>query len=130
MGLTTAGKTALLTWAFTTDAITRPASWEVSMHTESPGAAGTANEVSTGVDADYVRHAVTFGSEAGGVTLSDLAVSHTADAVATTYTVKYIVIWDVTNADPLVTLELVVPITFTAGATKTFNIGDIAITAA
>jgi hypothetical protein len=127
MSLTNAGEELLLAWMLTTTSVTRPVDWEMSLHTADPGEAGTANEVSTGVDADYVRKDLTFDDPVAnsGQVLSDVAATWTADAGATTHTVTHAVIWDKTNAVPLISGQLLVPRTIVASAVTTFAIGDV-----
>lgn len=50
-------ETNVLTWTFTTSAVTRPTSWTVGLYTVAPGEAGGGTEVTGG---SYARTAVTF----------------------------------------------------------------------
>jgi hypothetical protein len=59
-GLTEYGMQLFLNWLLTTESVTRPTAWYASMHTADPGTAGSANELTTGVDANYVRKSLTF----------------------------------------------------------------------
>lgn len=50
-------ETNVLTWTFTTTAVTRPTSWTVALYTVAPSDTGGGTEVSGG---SYARTAVTF----------------------------------------------------------------------
>lgn len=50
-------ETAVLNWALTNGAVTRPTAWYVGLYTSDPTDAGTGTEVSGG---GYAREAVTF----------------------------------------------------------------------
>lgn len=127
MPLTTYGKNQALNWMFTTSTVDRPVDWVVRLHTGNPGATGTANELSTGVDADYVPQTVTFADSTAGSAVSDLAATFTADAAATTHTITHASVWDDSNTECLGYGELLVPRVRVAGSVTTFAIGDIAI---
>ncbi len=127
MSMTNACEELVLKWLLTTSAVTRPVDWEISLHTADPGEAGTANEVGTGVDADYVRQALTFDDPVSGSgrVISNLAATFTAASDATTHTVTHAVIWDATNAVALYVGELTAPRTRVANQDTTFAIGDV-----
>lgn len=127
MSMTNACEELVLKWLLTTTAVTRPVDWELSLHTADPGEAGTANEVSTGVDADYARQALTFDDPVSGSgrVISDVAATFTAASGATTHTVTHAVIWDLTNAVALYVGELTAPRTRVADQDTTFAIGDV-----
>lgn len=128
MSMTNACEELVLTWLLTTTAVDRrPVDWELSLHTADPGEAGTANEVGTGVDADYARQPLTFDDPVAnsGRVLSDLAATFTAASDATTHTVTHAVIWDLTNVVALYVGELIVPRTRVASQDTTFAAGDV-----
>jgi hypothetical protein len=50
-------ETNVLTWTFTTDAVTRPTAWYIGLFTAAPSESGGGTEVSGG---SYAREAVTF----------------------------------------------------------------------
>jgi hypothetical protein len=50
-------ETNVLTWTFTTTAVTRPTSWTLALYTVAPGETGGGTEVSGG---SYARTSVTF----------------------------------------------------------------------
>lgn len=97
----------------------------VKLHTGDPTIAGTANELSTSVDADYVAKAVTFGSPSTLSVANSTAVSFTADVAATAYTITHISIHDTTLVNCHAVMQLLAPINMVAGKTVTFAIGDI-----
>lgn len=127
MSMTNACEELVLAWLLTTASVTRPVDWLVSLHTADPGEAGTANELGTGTDADYVRQSVTFANPVSGSgrVLSSGAVTFTAASGATTHTITHAVIWDDTNTVALYVGELSVPRVRVASQATTFAIGDI-----
>lgn len=127
MSMTNACEELVLTWLLTTTAVTRPVDWELSLHTADPGEAGTANEVGTGVDADYARQPLTFDDPVAnsGRVRSDLTATFTAASDATTHYVTHAVIWDMTNAVALYVGELNPPRTRVANQDTTFAVGDV-----
>lgn len=127
MPLTTVGKNLALNWMFTTSAVTRPVDWSMRLHTADPGAAGTANELSTGVDADYVPQQLTFADSTVGSAVNDLAATFTAASGATTHTITNVSVWDDANAVCLAYGELLIPRVRVASAPLTFAIGDAVI---
>ena len=127
MPLTTAGKNLALNWMFTTGSVTRPVDWSMRLHTASPGAAGTANELSTGVDADYEPQALTFSASTVGSSVSSLEAEFTAASGATTHTITHVSVWDDANAVCLAYGELLIPRVRVASAPLTFAVGDAVI---
>ena len=126
--LTSAGADLLVTWMFTTTAVTRPTTWFVALHTGDPGEDGSANEVLAASDANYARKAVTFDDPVtdSGMVLSDAQVSWTVDAGSAGYTVTHASIWDtVTGGTPLMKGALLVPRTLAANGVLTFSIGEV-----
>ena len=127
---TAAGADLLMTWAFTTTAVTRPTTWFVALHTDDPGVDGSANEVLVANDAGYIRKAVTFDDpiDASGVAmaLSNAQVSWTVDAGSSGYTVTHASIWDAeTGGMALMKSALMVPRTLAASGVLTFNVGEV-----
>lgn len=97
-GRTSYGAGIALDWLLTTDSVTRPTDWYVSLHTGDPGDDGTANEVTTGDDPDYTRKSTDFGAS---VTASegDTYVRNTVSAIwvpgaGANYTAPYAAIFD------------------------------------
>lgn len=121
--LSTYMRNLLLAWGFTTGSATRPTTWYLSLHTADPGLTGT-SEVTIGTDSDYVRKAVTFAAPSGGQAANTGAITWTANAGATTYTVTHIGVWDaLTTGNYLGGGELAVPETVVAGASLPLAIG-------
>ena len=126
MGFTTDGLTLVLNYAFTTETVSRPTAWKMALHTGDPGADGSANEVDTGTDADYVRQSVTFAAESGGRCLNNLAASWTVNSGSAGYTVTHATVWDVTGTPVcLMSGELTVHKTLAASDVQTFSVGQI-----
>lgn len=123
--LSTYARNLLLDWLYTTGSVTRPTTWFVSFHDGDPALTG-ANEVDTGTDADYARIPVTFDPASGGLSLSDVDVSHTAHASATAYDITHVGIWDALTAGNFIQGgELAVPEHVAASATVLFATGRI-----
>lgn len=100
-GITSSGMQMILDWLFTIGSVTRPTEWHVSMHTADPGADGSANELTVGVDANYTRKSLTFGtpvSISGQQTecRNNSSVSWTP-AVGTIYTIPYFGIFNASS---------------------------------
>lgn len=116
----------ILTWLFTASAATRPTAWWVELHTGDPGDDGSANEVTTSIDVDYVRKAFVGGTAALKRMASTAACSWTTGAGATPHTVTHVSIWDAEIAgNCLFKAEKAVPVARTAGSVMTFEIGEI-----
>lgn len=102
----------------------------VSLHTGNPGATG-ANELTTGVDANYVRKAVTLVKSATGSVYqakNNAAVAFAAAAVGASYTVTHVCIWSASTAgNCLAVLPLAVPLPTVAGTINTFATGDLTV---
>lgn len=123
------GSEQLIKYFFTASTVdTRPTAWSIALHTGNPGD-GTANELTTGVDANYARKAVTFAAAANGniwEAKNSGAVAMNAAAVGASYTIPYITIRD-NSGDVLATIQLQTPIPVVAGTVITFAINDIVI---
>jgi len=128
MSFSNAGEDMLVTWMFTTTAVTRPTAWFIALHTGDPGEAGTTNEVVVGTDADYVRQAVTFDDPVAGtgMCLSDLAASWTVAAGSAGYTVTHISIWSAATAGTCYTYGPLLPNrVLVASQAHSLNIGEV-----
>ncbi len=122
-----------LTYYFTTNSpVTRPTTWFVALHTGDPGAAGTANEVTTGGnDANYVRKAVTFAAVSGRQTSNTGAVTFNAAAAASNYTVTHVSIWSAsTSGNCYAKGQLDASKLVTTGDVVAFAIGDLILSTA
>lgn len=126
--LTNHGEDLLVTWMFTATAVTRPTTWFVALHTADPGEVGSADEVTTGTDADYVRKSITFANPvaSSGQVLSDASVSWTVNSGSAGYTVTHASIWDASTAgNCLMKGQLPVSRTLAASGVLTFAIGEV-----
>lgn len=119
----------LLAWLLTAGAATRPTAWYVALHTGDPGEDGTANEVTTGTDADYVRQAVTFDTPSGGQALSSNAPSWTVATGSSGYTVTHASVWTAsTSGSCLLKGQLLAARALVADDVFTFDTGEIVAT--
>ncbi len=117
---------------FTTTALAaRPTSWFVGLHTGDPGIDGSANELTTATDPNYVRTAITWDeSVVSDLTRveNDAEVAFPASGAAGSYTIQFITIWSASTGGnclarlPLVPARAVAP----AGIVR-FPIGEIII---
>jgi hypothetical protein len=103
----------------------------VALHTGDPGTAGTANELTTGTDANYARKAVTLAKVADGAVFTAKnsgSVAMNAGAAGVNYTITHITIKSAVSAgNTLAVLPLVVPISVSAGTVVSFAINDIVV---
>ncbi len=76
--LTDTAAKMVLDCLFTSTTVTRPVAWKLSLHTADPGASGAANELTVGVDTDYVQKAVSFSAAA---TLVDTEIRNSTAAL-------------------------------------------------
>lgn len=124
--LTTYAETLILAWFLTNGTATRPTAWYVALHTADPTEAGNVAEVTVGVDADYVRKAVTFGAPSGDQGSNSGDVSWTAASGATTHTVTHASVWDaLSGGNCLLHAPLLAARSRTASSVLTFPIGEI-----
>lgn len=112
-----------LAYFFTAAAVgNRPSSWQVRLHTASPGD-GASNEVS---DSGYSRQAVTFNMNG-----PQTAVSNASDinfgTAASGFTVTHISIWDAANGVSLATQRLSADKVVAAGAQVIMAAGELTI---
>jgi hypothetical protein len=109
MAISTFAGNLVLDWLLSAEAVTRPTTWFLSLHTANPGLTG-AGEVLVATDADYVRKAITFAVAADLAKPTDAGVTWTANAGATPYIVTHIGIWDALTAGNFLAYgELAVP---------------------
>lgn len=103
----------------------------VALHTGDPGTAGTANELTTGIDANYARKSVTLAKVADGAIFTAKnsgAVSMNAGAAGVSYTITHITIKSAVSAgNTLAVLPLAVPISVATGTVVSFAINDIVV---
>lgn len=116
-GLTAAARTMALQYLLTTDVLTRPTGWHVSLHT-------AGGEATTTTFASYARQSVTL-TATGDRAESATGVSWSVDAGAADFTVVELGIWDAaTGGTQLTTLP--VTVNATGGGTVAFSAGNIA----
>ncbi len=91
----------------------------IALHTGDPGEDADQNEVTTAIDADYVRKAAAFAAGTGPRTLAaSPVVAWTVDTASAGYTVTHISIWDAATAgNPLFKGQLLWPVSLAAGET-------------
>lgn len=103
----------------------------VSEHTANPGATGI-NEVTTGIDANYVRKAVTFVKSASGTVFrarNNADIVFPAAGAGASYTVTFLCIWSALTGGNLLAV-LAIPgsgLPVVAGTINTFAINDIVV---
>ena len=128
MPISTFAGNLALNWLLDDTAVTRPTAWYLSMHVGDPGLTG-ANELVVGTDADYVRKASTFAAASSLAKATDLGVTWTAAAGATTYIVTYIGVWDALTAGNFLAYgALAVPETVIAGGSLNLAAGRVIAT--
>lgn len=116
-GLTQAGRTMALEYILTTDTLTRPTEWHLSLHT-------SGGEADTDTFASYTRQSATF-TVAGDRAETDAAVSWSVDSGAADFTVTSIGIWDAATGGTQLA-ELPVTVNASGGGTISFSAGNLA----
>jgi hypothetical protein len=86
-------ETNVLTWTFTTGAVTRPTAWYIGLFTSDPGEAQGGTEVSGG---SYVREAVTF-TVSGDLATNSAAIEWPV-ATASWGTITHIAVYDASTS--------------------------------
>lgn len=89
MSFSNTHETNVLTWTFTTDAVTRPTAWYLGLFTAAPGEAGGGTEVS---GSGYAREAVTF-TVSGNLATNSAAIEFAA-ATGSWGTVTHVAVFD------------------------------------
>ena len=82
-------ETNVLTWTFTSNAVTRPTAWYLGLFTAAPGEAGGGTEVSGN---GYAREAVTF-TVSGNLATNSGAIEFAA-ATGTWGTITHVAVFD------------------------------------
>ena len=124
--LTDTGELLVLAWLLTTGTAVRPTAWYVALHTADPTETGAVAEVTTGIDANYIRKSITFATPASGQDLSNASVSWTVNSGSGGYTVTHVSIWTQATAGIcLLKGELLAYRALVANGVLTFNSGDI-----
>jgi hypothetical protein len=128
--LTDTAAKVILDYLFTAAAVTRPVAWKLSLHTADPGASGAANELTTGVDADYVQKAVSLSAAA---TLVDTETRNSTaalwiPAVGSVYDVTHICVKDDATGNSLAVNALTAPKSSSASISVNENFIKITMT--
>ena len=106
-------ETNVLTWTFTTGAVTRPTAWYIGLFTSDPGEAQGGTEVSGG---SYVREAVTF--TVSGETATNSAASEWPVATANWGTITHIAVYDASTSGTQIAYAALT-------SSKTISTGDV-----
>jgi hypothetical protein len=124
----------VLDFFLTTGTATRPTAWYLALHTGDPGDDGTSNEVTTGIDADYVRKSITFGAAAYD-SGNDRAYTTNTNQITWTpgtgadYTAAAISIWDAsTGGNCLAQAIFFVPKNATPSTPVVLQAGKVPVT--
>lgn len=131
MPFTSVGSNLAVSYLFSVAAVTRPASWFVSLHSADPGLTGT-NELTSANSPGYARQADTITVTANSATNSSAISFGPATAAWTAAT--HMSVWDASTAGrPLLTGQLLKtdlsgPNTVTLGVGDTANFGASALT--
>jgi hypothetical protein len=117
-------ETNVLTWTFTTGAVTRPTAWYIGLFTSDPGEAQGGTEVSGG---SYVREAVTF-TVSGDLATNSAAVEWPV-ATASWGTITHIAVYDAsTSGNQIAYAALTSAKTIATGDVLRIPAGDLDIT--
>lgn len=117
-------ETNVLTWTFTTDAVTRPTAWYLGLFTVAPGEGGGGTEVSGGA---YVRKAVTF-SVSGNLATNTAAIEFDV-ATADWGTITHVAVFDAsTGGNQIAYAALSTSKTIATGDVLRVPAGDLDIT--
>lgn len=106
-------ETNVLTWTFTTGAVTRPTAWYIGLFTSDPGEAQGGTEVSGG---SYVREAVTF-TVSGDTATNDAAIEWPV-ATANWGTITHIAVYDASTSGTQIAYAALT-------SSKTISTGDV-----
>lgn len=106
-------ETNVLTWTFTTGAVTRPTAWYIGLFTSNPGEAQGGTEVSGG---SYVRKAVTF--TVSGDTATNSAAIEWPVATASWGTITHIAVYDASTSGTQIAYAALT-------SSKTISTGDV-----
>ena len=106
-------ETNVLTWTFTTGAVTRPTAWYIGLFTSDPGEAQGGTEVSGG---SYVREAVTF--TVSGDTATNSAAIEWPVATASWGTITHIAVYDASTSGTQIAYAALT-------SSKTISTGDV-----
>ena len=117
-------ETNVLTWTFTSDAVTRPTAWYIGLFTSAPGEAGGGTEVSGG---SYARKAVSF-SVSGNLATNSAAVEFDV-ATADWGTITHVAVFDaLSGGNQIAYASLTASKTIATGDVLRVPAGDLDIT--
>ena len=117
-------ETNVLTWTFTSSAVTRPTAWYVGLFTTAPGEAGGGTEVSGN---GYVREAVTF-TVSGDLATNSAAVEFDV-ATGSWGTITHVAVFDaLSGGNQIAYATLTVSKTIATGDVLRVPAGDLDIT--
>lgn len=113
MSFSNSFETSVLTWAFTSSAVTRPTAWHVALFTTAPGEAGGGTEVSGG---SYARVSTSF-TVSGNLATNTAAIEWAA-ATASWGTITHVAVFDASTGGNMLAYA-------TLAASKTIGSGDV-----
>lgn len=117
-------ETNVLTWTFTSDAVTRPTAWYLGLFTAAPSESGGGTEVSGG---SYAREAVTF-SVSGNLATNSGAIEFPV-ATANWGTITHVAVFDAsTGGNQIAYASLTASKTIASGDVLRVPAGDLDIT--
>lgn len=117
-------ETNVLTWTFTSDAVTRPTAWYLGLFTAAPSESGGGTEVSGG---SYAREAVTF-SVSGNLATNSGAIEFPV-ATANWGTITHVAVFDAsTGGNQIAYAALTASKTIASGDVLRVPAGDLDIT--
>lgn len=119
-------ETNVLTWTFTTSAVTRPTAWHLALFTVAPGETGGGTEIST-TSTGYARQAVTF--TVSGDTASNSANIEWSAATSSWGTITHVAVMDAATGGTIIAYAALTT-SRTIGAGDVFRIpaGDLDLT--
>jgi len=106
-------ETNVLTWTFTSSAVTRPTAWYLGLFTAAPGEAGGGTEVSGGA---YVRQSATF-SVSGDTATNTTAIEFPV-ATANWGTITHVAVFDASTGGNQIAYAAL-------SASKAIDTGDV-----
>lgn len=117
-------ETNVLTWTFTSDAVTRPTAWYLGLFTAAPSESGGGTEVSGG---SYAREAVTF-SVSGNLATNSGAIEFPV-ATANWGTITHVAVFDASSGgNQIAYASLTASKTIASGDVLRVPAGDLDIT--
>lgn len=117
-------ETNVLTWTFTSDAVTRPTAWYLGLFTAAPSESGGGTEVSGG---SYAREAVTF-SVSGNLATNSGAIEFPV-ATANWGTITHVAVFDASSGgNQIAYAALTASKTIASGDVLRVPAGDLDIT--